>query len=184
MEENNMAADKKISNPDQKRKLLLILRLLLLTAAVLYLFFLVYNNYLLDDKIKIYFPNENANYLQIEERELAQDSDLYYHIFEELKAGPEDSELGETIPAGSQLLDYKIEEKLIILNFNREFRDNHWGGSTGELMTVYSIVNSYTDLDQIESVRILIEGEEVESLVGHLDLSQPLMYNQKLTEGS
>jgi hypothetical protein len=52
------------------------------------------------------------------------------------------------------------------------------------MLTVYSIVNSYTALSEVESVKILLEGEEVESLVGHLDLTQPLMYNQKLTEGS
>lgn len=179
-----MAASKKILSPDQKRKLLLILRVLLLTAAVLYLLFLFYDNYSADNKIRVYFSTEDANYLRLEEREIDQEKDLYFQIFEELKAGPESSELGETIPEGSQLLDYEIDGELIILNFNRALKDNHWGGSTGELLSVYSIVNSYTSLEEIKNVRILIEGEEVESLVGHLDLSQPLMYNQKLTEDS
>jgi len=184
MGEDNMAANKTILSPAQKRKLLLVLRLLLLTAAVFYLLFLFYNNFSADNKLAVYFSTKDANYLRLEEREIDQDKDLYLQIFEELKAGPESSELGGTIPDGSQLLEYEIEGELIVLNFNRALKDNHWGGSAGELLTVYSIVNSYTALDQIQKVRILIEGEEVESLVGHLDLSQPLMYNQKLTEGS
>ncbi|RCW60193.1 MULTISPECIES: GerMN domain-containing protein [Halanaerobium] len=179
-----MAVKKIKLSPEQKRKMLLVLRVLLLTAAVLYLLFLFYNNYFLDDKIKVYFSTENANYLKSEKRTINQESDLYFQIFDELKSGPESSGLTATIPAGSQLLDYQIEDKMIILNFNQAFRDNHWGGSTGELLTIYSIVNSYTSLEEIQTVRILIEGKEVESLVGHLDLTQPLMYNQKLTEGS
>lgn len=179
-----MAAVKKKLSTDQKRKLLLILRILLLTAAVLYLIFLFYNNYLVEKKIKVYFSTADASYLKAENREIDGESDLYFQVFEELKAGPESSDLSETIPEGSQLLDYSLEGKLLILNFNLSLKNNHWGGSTGERMTVYSIVNSYTAFSEVESVKILLAGEEVESLVGHLDLSQPLMYNQKLTEGN
>lgn len=169
---------------DQKRKLLLILRILLLTAAVLYLLFLFYNNFILEKKLEIYFSTTDANYLRLEEREIDQEQDLYFQIFEELKAGPKSDDLTKTIPQGSQLLDYQLDNKLLILNFNQAFKDNHWGGSTGELMTIYSIVNSYTSLSDVESVKILLAGEEVETLAGHLDLTQPLMYNQKLTEES
>ncbi|MFW6294135.1 MAG: GerMN domain-containing protein [Halanaerobium sp.] len=178
-----MALKLKKINSAQKRKLLLILRILLLTAAVLYLFFLFYNNYFNGKKIEVYFSTADANYLRAEDRTLTEDEDRYLQIFDELKAGPESEELVATIPEGSKLLDYQLEDELIILNFNQAFRDNHWGGSAGESMTVYSIVNSYTALAELESVKILIEGEEVESLAGHLDLTKPLMYNQKLTEG-
>ena len=179
---NKMAAVKKNLNTDKKRKLLLILRILLLTAAVLYLIFLFYNNYLVEKEIKVYFATADASYLKVENREIDDESDLYFQVFEELKAGPENSKLSETIPEGSQLLDYSLEDKLLTLNFNLALKNNHWGGSTGEMLTVYSIVNSYTVFSEVKSVKILLEGEEVESLVGHLDLSQPLMYNQKLTE--
>ncbi|MEC9489526.1 MAG: GerMN domain-containing protein [Halanaerobiales bacterium] len=174
----------KILSADQKRKLLLILRILVLTAAVLYLIFLGYNNYLLEKKVKVYFAADNASYLLPESRSLDPDIDRYLQIFEELKAGPESDDLTKTIPEGSRLIDYQLDGQLLTLNFNRALKDNHWGGSTGERLTVYSIVNSYTALSEVESVKILLEGKEVESLVGHLDLSRPLMYNQKLTEGN
>ena len=175
-----MAANKKILNADQKRKILLILRFLLLTAAVLYLLFLLYNNYFVEDKYKIYFSTADAANLEIESRTINEENDLYYELFKELKAGPQNEDLRATIPEGSELLDYEIEDSKIILNFNFALKSNHWGGSAGEQMTVYSIVNTYTSLEQIESVEFELEGENIESLVGHLDLSQPLMYNQKL----
>jgi len=181
---SEMAAKKKQNKADKKRKLLLVLRILLLTAALLYLFFFFYNNNFADYKAKIYFSSVDANYLKFEERVLDESNDFYFQLFKELKAGPENKELRETIPEESKLLGYQLEEKVLTLNFSLELRNNHWGGSTGETMTIYSIVNTYTSLDEIESVKILLEGEEVETLVGHLDLTQPLMYNQKLTVGN
>lgn len=175
-----MAAKKSKVTADQKRKLLLVLRILLITGALLYLLFLLYTNFLAEDKYQIYFSSSDADYLQAESRTLPEEVDIYFQLFAELKAGPENEELAITIPEGSELLDYKIEGENIILNFNFALKSNHWGGSTGEQLTIYSIVNTYTDLDNIESVEILLEGENVDSLVGHLDLSRPLMYNQKL----
>lgn len=175
-----MAKNNGILNPDQKRKMLLILRIVLLTAAVFYLLFLLYNNYFAEEKYEVYYATADANFLKAEERVIDQEKDLYFELFEELKAGPESSELRITIPENSELIDYKIETKKITLNFNSALKTNHWGGSAGEQMTVYSIVNTYTNLDQIDSVEILLEGKNIESLVGHLDLSQPLIYNQKL----
>lgn len=175
--------EKKLS-AEQKRKILLVLRIIVLSAAVLYLLFSVYNDNFIEDSLSVYFSNADAEYLKIENRDRDVQTDLYLQLFEELKAGPENDNLRITIPEGSKLIGYELDDDLIILNFNSALKDNHWGGSTGEIMTVYSIVNTYTALDEIKRVKILIEGSELESLVGHLDLTEPLMYNQKLTEGS
>lgn len=49
------------------------------------------------------------------------------------------------------------------------------GGSLAELHAVYSIVNTLTtSFPQIQAVQILVEGQEVETLTGHVDLSRPI----------
>jgi germination protein M len=61
-----------------------------------------------------------------------------------------------------------------VLDFSRELQTLHTGGTTGEILTVYSIVNTLTmNFKEVERVQILIDGDEVETLVGHLDLEQP-----------
>lgn len=51
----------------------------------------------------------------------------------------------------------------------------HSGGSLDEALTVYAIVNAVTvNLPEIAAVQILIEGREVDSLRGHVDLRAPL----------
>ena len=54
----------------------------------------------------------------------------------------------------------------------------HTGGSLDELFTVYAIVNSATvNLPAISRVQILIDGKEVDTLAGHVDLRNPLSKN-------
>src|SRR5436190_491727 len=48
-------------------------------------------------------------------------------------------------------------------------------GSLDEILTVYTIVNALTvNLPAITRVQILIDGKEVDTLAGHVDLRHPL----------
>lgn len=54
----------------------------------------------------------------------------------------------------------------------------HRGGSLTELLSVYAIVNAVTvSLPDVRTVQILIDGREVETLAGHVDLRHPLPKN-------
>jgi hypothetical protein len=54
-------------------------------------------------------------------------------------------------------------------------RTGHTGGSLDEALTVYAIVNAVAvNLPDISSVQLLVEGKQVDTLVGHLDLRHPL----------
>ena len=51
----------------------------------------------------------------------------------------------------------------------------HPGGSLDEIFTVYTIVNALTvNLPAIQRVQILVDGKEVDTLAGHVDLRHPL----------
>ena len=59
----------------------------------------------------------------------------------------------------------------------------HPGGVTNELLTVYSIVNALTtNLPAVTAVQILVDGKEVETLAGHIDLRRPLEKNASLIQ--
>jgi germination protein M len=56
-----------------------------------------------------------------------------------------------------------------------ELRGNHPGGTTNEILTVYSLVTALTsNLPAVKGVQILIDGKEVDTLAGHLDLRRPI----------
>ena len=48
----------------------------------------------------------------------------------------------------------------VVLDFSEEFINNHKGGVELEKLTVYSIVNTLTELNEVNSVQFLINGKD------------------------
>lgn len=64
------------------------------------------------------------------------------------------------------------------VDLSKEAVANHRGGSLDELFAVYAIVNTLTvNLPAVKHVQILIDGQEVDTLAGHVDLRHPLARN-------
>jgi germination protein M len=134
-------------------------------------------------EIVLYFSDDQAMYLVPEKRNVsieegASDEVLATSILKELIAGPQNKELHATIPAEAKVLSVKINEGVASADFSQELQSKHWGGSTGEGMTLNSIANTLTELDSIDKVELLIEGKKVESLAGHMDTTVPLERNE------
>ncbi|MCY3549144.1 MAG: GerMN domain-containing protein [Candidatus Poribacteria bacterium] len=82
-----------------------------------------------------------------------------------------------TIPRGTLLNESYIDtQQTAYLDFSNHLSDGHIGGTTAELLTITAILKTVFDAfpDDIKQVQILIDGEEVKTLAGHLNLSQPL----------
>ena len=61
------------------------------------------------------------------------------------------------------------------VDLSADITSKHPGGSLDEIFTVYTIVNALTvNLPAITRVQILVEGKEVDTLAGHVDLRHPL----------
>lgn len=66
------------------------------------------------------------------------------------------------------------------VDLSNDARTKHTGGALDELFAVYAIVNALTtNLPAITRVQILIDGKEVDTLAGHVDLRHPLQKNLK-----
>ena len=129
-------------------------------------------------EVNLYFSNSQAMYLEPEKRKISQTPSLARQVVIELIKGPENSELYPTIPQGTQVNEVYIADDIVYVDLSEEIFKNHPGGSSGELMTVYSIVNTLTEILPIKGVQILVEGNEKDSLVGHIDISMPLLRDE------
>jgi spore germination protein GerM len=80
------------------------------------------------------------------------------------------------IPAGTKLLHlFLAKSGEAYVDFGPEIAKAHTGGTLDESLTVYAIVNALTvNLPDVTSVQILVDGKEVDTLAGHIDLRQPL----------
>jgi len=131
----------------------------------------------------VYFSDEDAMYLKGETRTVAKNGKYVAELMlAELLKGPESEELSPTIPEGTKLLSLEVADKIATVNFSREIQTNHPGGSAGETMTVYSIVNTLTQLEDIDAVQFLVEGEKEEAIWGHLYTLEPIEPNQELIQ--
>jgi spore germination protein GerM len=64
------------------------------------------------------------------------------------------------------------------VDLSREVVSAHPGGTLNELLTVYTLVNALTaNLPAVTAVQLLVDGKEVETLAGHIDLRRPLTKN-------
>jgi germination protein M len=86
------------------------------------------------------------------------------------------------IPPGTTLRSFYVTERGdAFVDLGPEIAANHPGGSMAELFTVYAIVNAVTgNLPAIGRVQILVDGREVDTLAGHIDLRRPLQRNDTL----
>ena len=64
------------------------------------------------------------------------------------------------------------------VDLSAEVKSAHPGGTVNELLTVYTLVNALTaNLPAVTAVQVLVEGKEVDTLSGHVDLRRPLAKN-------
>lgn len=134
-------------------------------------------------EIVLYFAGENAEKLVQEKRMVNYETykqNPQKIIVEELIRGPLDSKLYSVIPEGTKLLSVEVKDRKAIVDLSKEFVDNHVGGSTGEMMTIYGIVNSLTELKDIDNVEFKIEGVIKEDFKGHMIFNEPFERNEEI----
>ena len=84
--------------------------------------------------------------------------------------------LVSTIPAETKLRQIFVTERGdAFVDLSADVTTKHNGGSLDEILAVYAIVDALTvNLPAITRVQILVDGKEVDTLAGHVDLRHPL----------
>jgi spore germination protein GerM len=92
---------------------------------------------------------------------------------------PVDEPLVSAIPRSTKLRALFVTDKgEAFVDLSGDVQSAHPGGSLNELLTVYTIVDALTEnLPAITAVQVLVDGKEVETLAGHVDLRRPLAKN-------
>ena len=129
-------------------------------------------------EVLLYFSDQEGEYLIGEKRKILKRNQIKEEAKEtiiELINGPK-GKLIPTLPPRTKLLTLQInDEGVAKVNFSPALSKDHPGGSSAEVMTVYSIVNSLAlNFPQIKRVQILIDGRPIETITGHLSLRKSI----------
>jgi len=94
----------------------------------------------------------------------------------EAQVQPAPAGLASAIPAGTTVRAVYLTPKgEAFVDLSREIATGHTGGSLDETLTVFAIVDALTvNLPGVTGVQILVNGKEVDTLAGHVDLRHPL----------
>ena len=113
--------------------------------------------------VTLYYCNSETGELLpearlIDAKELIQNP--YKTLVELLIAGPKNEKVKANIPQGTVVNSAELKGDMVILDLSKEFVNGVSLGETEEKKIVNSIVNTLVELTEVNSVKILIDGEE------------------------
>ena len=125
--------------------------------------------------VNVYYPRSDGTGLVAVRRTVSTEKDdKYTAAMKSLLTGPKEKGQTNVFPKKAKLRSVVVKDGIATVDFSKELQTNFSGGSTGEEMLIGSIVNTLTDFPEVQKVSILIDGSAVETLSGHMDLSEPL----------
>ena len=111
--------------------------------------------------VKLYFMDVNTGKLiseqrQIDSRELLQNP--YSTLVNMLIAGPESTDVAKLIPSNAILNSAELRGNTVYLDFSEDFIKNQTLGKDQETLIINSIVDTLTELKEVNSVMVTIDG--------------------------
>ncbi|MBP7175014.1 MAG: GerMN domain-containing protein [Thermoclostridium sp.] len=139
--------------------------------------------------VHLYFSDKDGTKLVGEIRYLSMEDAMQgtdkiaSTLVKELVSGPSTSTLKPTVPEGASLRSpVKVEGRTAIVDMTKEFVDNHPGGKEAEEMTIFSIVNTLTELKDVETVKFQVNGKTQKEFKGSFRFDQEFPRNEALID--
>jgi hypothetical protein len=130
------------------------------------------------EELSLWFASRQEDALVLEKRRVLPKQlpiDRVKVSLEELIAGPKGGAL-RTVAAEVKIREVFIDDQgTAYVDFSEELSQSHPGGPWAEMLTLRSIMQTLVaNVPGIKRVQILIEGREVETIAGHMDIRRPL----------
>lgn len=129
--------------------------------------------------VTLFFASADAQRLVPERREIAAGSDAIEatvrSVIGELAAGPTGDGAPVLPPGAIVERVFLDDEGTLTLDFDPSLRDSHWGGTAAERLTLEALRQTIAvNFSSVRSIQILVAGEPVETIGGHLDAMRAL----------
>jgi len=123
--------------------------------------------------IRLHFAKDAGDGLVVEERtiQLAVGEYTLGRVLEELVRGPQSPGAAPLVPAGTPAPTVFLRDNTALVDLPAAYARLGYG-TAGETSLIYGIANTLLEFREVEQVKFLLEGKEVESL-GHLSLLDP-----------
>ncbi len=125
--------------------------------------------------INLYFADQSGTFLLLDSRNTVrmEAEDEARFIVEELILGPEKSEMYPVLPNGIKLRSVSIDNGICTVDYSYDFLEMLPQNAREERIAIYSVVNSLTELDDIDWVQFTVNGQRLGYYL-YYDLSAPI----------
>ena len=136
------------------------------------------------ETIVLYFPAKSGDHLKAERRRVEVQNTLSAEktVINELMKGPKSEECKGSVPEATRLLGIETKDNVCFVNFSSDFISRSGTSSLETSLTLFSVVNSLCEIENVKSVQILINGETGLEF-GNYVLDIPYEANEDITKG-
>ena len=116
--------------------------------------------------ISVYFINKETKEINPEARTIKVNlliNNPYKYLIEQLIEGPKNERLEKGIPENTKLNKVELKEDILYIDFSKEFIENAPKGKENEQKIIETIVKTVTELNEVNYIKILIDGKENEA---------------------
>ena len=124
-------------------------------------------------QLTLYYPSADAAHIVPEVRSFPINDTPARTAVEALIGGTDQPQTAKVFPYGTKLRQIWIKDEIAYVDFNHSILKGN-GGSATEILLVAAVVNTLTEFPTIEKVQIMVDGKKIDTLYGHVDLSEPL----------
>ena len=125
-------------------------------------------------RVSLYFAKADGSGLEAESRDIPEQTGIARATVNELIAGPASASLRPTLPASAIVEGMTVSDGLCTVDFSSELADFLPTDAAARKLAVYSVVNTLSQFDSVDQVRILIDGEAPTFELTGVDLSAAL----------
>ena len=132
--------------------------------------------------LNLYFANKNGDKLKNQSTVIEYSANVALEkvVVEQLIAGPSEDSYYPTIPKDTKLISITIKDGVCYVNLDTGFTSQ--GYDVLGAVTIYSIVNSLTELPDISGVQILVNGETSITYKDNIKLETTFQINPEIIE--
>lgn len=116
--------------------------------------------------VSLYFPSKEDEQITPEAR-LVDIKEIinapYEELFNMLLEGPKNEKLEKIIPENTKVLKTYMDKDCLVLDLSKDFLNYDMENENGKTNLIKCIVNTMTELTEVNGVKFLIEGSENEN---------------------
>lgn len=131
--------------------------------------------------MKVYFIDPMTGLMLPENRTVSiENNQLVESVIKAIQAGPKNKKLISPLDELVRVDSVTFEGKTCYISLNRIFIDNPVWNQQNKNLVLATIVNTLTELEQVQSVQFLIEGKPLGEVTGEMQLSAVMKRNEAL----